>query len=82
MVIQVYFGCGNERFGGNGSILSVHNSPHPRHPPYDAVQGYLRVESIMILRRFYLTENKNGVSSFSGVYPPVELHRGLLTIVP
>jgi hypothetical protein len=64
LIIQVYFGCGNERFGGNGSVLSVHNSPHPRHPPYEAVQGYLRDESIMILRRFYLTENKNGVSPF------------------
>jgi tRNA-specific adenosine deaminase 2 len=23
---SVYYGCGNERFGGNGSILSLHQN--------------------------------------------------------
>ena len=82
-IIQVYFGCGNERFGGNGSVLSAHNSPHPCHPPYEAVQGYLRDESIMILRRFYLAENKNGVYSFffSGACRPSSITDRVVCVV-
>ena len=33
---------------------------HPVHPPYRATGGFLREEAIMILRRFYITENANG----------------------
>lgn len=33
---------------------------HPRHPSYKAIGGYGREAAIMILRRFYLTENVNG----------------------
>ena len=29
---KVYFGCHNERFGGNGSILSVHSGAYPEIP--------------------------------------------------
>ena len=61
---EVYYGCGNERFGGCGSILGVNEDGfHPIYPGYSAKMGYLRNEAIMILRRFYLTENKNGGSS-------------------
>jgi len=59
----------------------VHNSPHPCHPPYEAVQGYLRDGSIMILRKFYLTENNNGVSLVPfrvAACPPIELSLLLL----
>lgn len=35
---------------------------HPKHAPYEAVGGYLREEAIMVLRRFYITENTNGES--------------------
>ncbi|KAH8833177.1 cytidine deaminase-like protein [Flagelloscypha sp. PMI_526] len=55
---EVYFGCGNERFGGNGSVLGVNETlVHPVHPPYPSYGGYKREEAIMILRRFYMTEN-------------------------
>jgi tRNA-specific adenosine deaminase 2 len=57
---EVYYGCGNERFGGCGSVLSVNDDEDLNHLPYPAMMGYLRDEAIMILRRFYLTENKNG----------------------
>jgi hypothetical protein len=33
---------------------------HPIHPSYPAFGGYLREEAIMILRRFYITENTHG----------------------
>jgi hypothetical protein len=41
---------------------------HPVHPPYEAKGGFLRDEAIMILRRFYITENTNGTLAFS-LYP-------------
>jgi hypothetical protein len=37
--------------------------PHPKHPAYKATGGYLREEAIMVLRRFYITENTNGECS-------------------
>ncbi|KAI0722033.1 tRNA specific adenosine deaminase [Cerioporus squamosus] len=57
---EVYYGCDNDRFGGCGSVLGVNTAlPHPKHPAYRANSGYLRDEAIMILRRFYITENTN-----------------------
>ena len=32
-------------------------------PPYEALGGYYRAEAIMLLRRFYLSENANGACS-------------------
>ncbi|KAL2866807.1 nucleoside deaminase [Aspergillus lucknowensis] len=54
---SVYFGCGNERFGGTGSILSLHSDP-AIDPPYPVYGGLQRKEAIMLLRRFYIQENK------------------------
>jgi tRNA-specific adenosine deaminase 2 len=34
--------------------------PHPVHAPYPCKFGYRRDECILILRRFYLTENSKG----------------------
>ncbi len=57
---RVVFGAGNERFGGNGSVLGVHDDHLLLNSPgYEAVGGYYREEAIMLLRRFYLTENTN-----------------------
>lgn len=68
-------GCGSV-LGVND--LSVHVDPrsitvltqvsagrldHPVHPAYRATGGYLREEAILILRRFYITENTNGAKS-------------------
>ncbi|CCK70927.1 tRNA(adenine34) deaminase KNAG_0F02630 [Huiozyma naganishii CBS 8797] len=59
-VSKVYFGCANDRFGGNGTVLSL-NSPQSRSlgatPPYAAVPGLFRREAIMLLRYFYVREN-------------------------
>ncbi|KAI6023888.1 hypothetical protein PISMIDRAFT_29349 [Pisolithus microcarpus 441] len=57
---QVFYGCENDKFGGCGSVLGV-NAPseHPVHPAYNAIGGFLREEAIMILRRFYVTQNTN-----------------------
>ncbi|KAF9457999.1 cytidine deaminase-like protein [Collybia nuda] len=57
---EVFYGCANDRFGGCGSVLGVNERlDHPVHPAYRATGGYLREEAILILRRFYVTENTN-----------------------
>lgn len=54
----VYFGCGNDRFGGNGSVLAVH-SDKGLEEGYPSYGGIFRKEAIMLLRRFYIQENEN-----------------------
>ncbi|KAN0066219.1 hypothetical protein ACQY0O_000313 [Thecaphora frezii] len=57
---RVVFGAGNERFGGNGSVLGLHDDDALiSSPGYESVGGYYRDEAIMMLRRFYITENAN-----------------------
>ncbi|KAK0185252.1 cytidine deaminase-like protein [Armillaria mellea] len=56
---EVFYGCANDRFGGCGSVLGTNEIYHPVHPVYKAMGGYLREEAIIILRRFYITENAN-----------------------
>ena len=52
------FGAGNERFGGNGTVIPIQSSPYLTYnPPYESVGGFLREEAILVLRQFYLTEN-------------------------
>lgn len=54
----VYYGCGNDRFGGNGSVLSIH-SDDGLESGYPSHGGLYRKEAIMLLRRFYIQENEN-----------------------
>lgn len=57
---EVFYGCENDKFGGCGSVLGVNASVgHPVHPSYKGTGGYLREEAIIVLRRFYVTENTN-----------------------
>ncbi|KAJ7667555.1 tRNA specific adenosine deaminase [Mycena polygramma] len=65
---EVFYGCTNDRFGGCGGVIGVNSRhhihrifrlAHPSHPPYEAIGGYSREEAILILRRFYVTENSN-----------------------
>ncbi|KAI8872221.1 cytidine deaminase-like protein [Ramicandelaber brevisporus] len=69
-ISKVYYGCGNERFGGCGSVLSINSDEHiplalpsPEDvneysfAPYVAESGYLRDEAILMLRQFYVREN-------------------------
>lgn len=53
---NVYYGCGNERFGGTGTVLSIHSDPGVDQP-YRSYGGLYRKEAINLLRRFYLQEN-------------------------
>ncbi|GAA5994141.1 tRNA(adenine34) deaminase [Rhodotorula paludigena] len=55
---KVFYGCANDRFGGTGGVQSIHSDPRLLYaPPYPAVGGYRREEAIMLLRRFYISEN-------------------------
>ncbi|KAF9526277.1 cytidine deaminase-like protein, partial [Crepidotus variabilis] len=57
---EVFYGCANDRFGGCGSVLGVNEGlEHPVHPPYRSTGGICREDAILILRRFYVTENTN-----------------------
>eukprot|EP00026_Physarum_polycephalum_P014416 Phypoly_transcript_14930.p1 GENE.Phypoly_transcript_14930~~Phypoly_transcript_14930.p1 ORF type:complete len:186 (+),score=19.00 Phypoly_transcript_14930:276-833(+) len=60
----VVFGCGNERFGGCGSVLDVRNHCNfvvgeELPPPYTCITGILKQECIDALQRFYEQENPN-----------------------
>jgi tRNA-specific adenosine deaminase 2 len=53
---SVYFGCGNERFGGNGSVMKV-NADNTLDYKYLSYPGIYRREAIVLLRDFYTHEN-------------------------
>ena len=42
-------------------LPGTYSLKHPKHPSYKAIGGIGREAAIMILRRFYMTENKNGI---------------------
>jgi tRNA-specific adenosine deaminase 2 len=52
----VYFGCSNDKFGGTGGVLNIHDDEgvDPKYPVYG---GIFREEAILLLRRFYVQEN-------------------------
>lgn len=57
---KVYFGASNERFGGTGGVLRIHDGEGVE-PGYEVSGGWLRDEAIMLLRRFYVQENQKGM---------------------
>lgn len=58
---KVFYGCGNERFGGCGSVLDVHEGEYlPKEVAgleCEVVKEF-RNECVMLLRRFYVRENE------------------------
>jgi tRNA-specific adenosine deaminase 2 len=48
-VPRVVFGCVNDKFGGNGSILSLHKFSQG----YQITKGVLQDEAIKLLQEFY-----------------------------
>ncbi|EDO18235.1 hypothetical protein Kpol_543p65 [Vanderwaltozyma polyspora DSM 70294] len=66
-ILNIVFGCGNERFGGNGTVLSINNDTCTKLPANTVnsdsnrqdliLPGILRKEAIMLLRFFYVREN-------------------------
>jgi tRNA-specific adenosine deaminase 2 len=69
-VKRVFFGASNEKFGGTGGVLNIHQSngaPEDemgedgrewrKEGDYEVSGGWLREEAIVMLRRFYVQEN-------------------------
>ena len=52
---EVYFGCPNDKFGGNGSIVSIHKF---NLWTYKSEGGFLKDQAIQYLRQFYSVGNK------------------------
>ena len=53
---EVYFGCGNDKFGGNGSVFTFNEClPHP----YKSYGGIYEKEAAEVLRKFYERGNVN-----------------------
>ncbi|ABN64803.2 tRNA-specific adenosine deaminase subunit [Scheffersomyces stipitis CBS 6054] len=56
---EVVYGCSNDRFGGNGTVLPIHSDPNLPQEPYCSYGGILRSEAIQLLRNFYIQENES-----------------------
>lgn len=70
---SVVYGCPNDKFGGNGSILPVHSIgcsscgrdsvsklTYNQAKAYTSIGGLLSSEAISLLQRFYISGNPNG----------------------
>ena len=58
-VRRVVFGCRNDKFGGCGSVLSVHDDALGDAPAFSAVSGVREDEAVALMRLFYAQENVN-----------------------
>ncbi|KAK6126606.1 hypothetical protein DH2020_039652 [Rehmannia glutinosa] len=63
---EVYYGCGNDKFGGCGSILSLHTSSSRKltsggtsRKEFKCTGGIMATEAINLLRSFYEQGNPN-----------------------
>ncbi|KAG2233418.1 hypothetical protein INT48_007448 [Thamnidium elegans] len=61
-VRHVYFGCANEKFGGNGSVFNINTDSRldtTESKGYPSEGGFFYEEAILMLRKFYIRENKH-----------------------
>ncbi|EGV65836.1 tRNA(adenine34) deaminase [Yamadazyma tenuis] len=55
---RAVYGCGNDRFGGNGTVLKINDDEiDGRRGNYKSYGGVLRSEAVQLLRNFYIQEN-------------------------
>ena len=67
-ISRVVFGCHNDRFGGNGSILNVHSDDClAEGNTYTVEAGLMRDEAIEVFQNFYTTENRRGTLCLKGI---------------
>ncbi|EAS01780.2 cytidine and deoxycytidylate deaminase zinc-binding region protein (macronuclear) [Tetrahymena thermophila SB210] len=55
---EVYFGCYNEKFGGNGTILDLNTANYGANT-YPSYGGFLEEECKQVLKQFYEKGNLN-----------------------
>lgn len=60
-VPKVYFGCQNDRFGGCGSVLSIHKNESLNSKGFQIIPGIFEDQAIDLMKKFYDTGNKNGI---------------------
>lgn len=65
---EVYYGCGNDKFGGCGSILSLHAGDQSRKG-FNCKGGIMASEAVSLLRTFYEQGNPNAPKPHR---PPVQ----------
>ncbi|GFW15231.1 tRNA-specific adenosine deaminase 2 [Trichonephila clavipes] len=58
-VSQVTFGCSNDRFGGCGTVLNVHDHSGFFDKELKVTSGVRKEEAIELLKNFYRGENPN-----------------------
>lgn len=63
---EVYCGCGNDKFGGYGSILSLHTNTSDSgedvgRKSYKCTGGIMGEEAVSLFRNFYELGNPNGM---------------------
>lgn len=62
-ITQVVFGCSNDRFGGCGSVLNVHNCERLQHDKLNIEEDVLKEDAISFLQKFYEGDNPNTVGT-------------------
>ncbi|XP_065618301.1 tRNA-specific adenosine deaminase TAD2-like isoform X1 [Quercus suber] len=70
---EVCYGCANDKFGGCGSILSLHLGSSeplkshgvPQGEGFKCTGGIMASEAVSLLRTFYEQGNPNGISKAS-----------------
>ncbi|KAM9969601.1 hypothetical protein ACTFIR_001437 [Dictyostelium discoideum] len=78
---RVFFGCHNDKFGGNGSVYELNFSPISNGRPYNCITGLLKNEAIFLLQLFYNQENKKApVPNKRKRLDPEELKKEMLKI--
>ncbi|CAH8557188.1 unnamed protein product [Heterobilharzia americana] len=55
---SITYGARNERFGGCGSVLNVHNAPS-EVAPLNCIPGVDAEKAVKLLKQFYTQENEN-----------------------
>ncbi|WAR01357.1 ADAT2-like protein [Mya arenaria] len=57
---KVVYGCGNDRFGGCGSVMDIHTDDLPNlGPQFECIGGLMAGRAVNILKEFYKGENIN-----------------------
>ncbi|AAF79540.1 F21D18.9 [Arabidopsis thaliana] len=70
---EVYYGCPNDKFGGCGSILSLHlgSEEAQRGKGYKCRGGIMAEEAVSLFKCFYEQGNPNGNSSPFNLYTSI-----------
>jgi tRNA-specific adenosine deaminase 2 len=58
-IVNVNYGSANERFGGCGSVFSIHDSPNIVGEPMKCESTLNKTDAVDLLKKFYDGENPN-----------------------